>query len=175
MCTSNRSSSGVGNSRSPLTAYLRPDCISHAKSSMFMVREDCFGPVSFEIRSDLCCSGYTQSASIFKNRLSAIRKQCSAGTTFKFLDPPHIVHSVNLPDGSLVSYDSTADTSNPEELPRAWFFAKDVEGQPGLKRYEGMGDTWKLLKETLEAERFDVVLGFSQGRLIHIVSVSVRQ
>lgn len=77
------------------------------------------------------------------------------------------MHSVNLPDGSLVQYDSTANANgdtNEEDRPRAWFFAKDVPGEPGKKKYEGLDETWKLLKETLESETFDVVLGFSQGQ-----------
>ena len=113
----------------------------------------------------LCLCGYTQSAAIFRNRLSAIRKSVGPSTSFEFVDPPHIVQSVNLPDGSLISYDSTAsgDSTNPEEIPRAWFYAKDVEGKPGEKRYEGMDETWALFKRILEAEQYDAVLGFSQG------------
>ena len=108
-------------------------------------------------------SGYTQNATIFRGRIAAIRKQCSSGTTFKFLDPPHIVQSVNLPQGSLVQYDSTANSENEEESPRAWWFAKELVDNKNGRRYEGIDDTWHLLKETLEKERFDVVLGFSQG------------
>lgn len=108
-------------------------------------------------------SGYTQSASIFKGRLAAIRKACSSNVSFTYLEPPHIVHSVNLPDGSLVQYDSTANADNEEEKPRAWWFAKEIPGEKDKKKYEGMEETWKLLKETLEKEPFDIVLGFSQG------------
>lgn len=70
---------------------------------------------------------------------------------------------MNLPDGSLVQYDSTANADNEEERPRAWWFAKEIPGEKDKKRYEGMEETWKLLKETLEKEPFDIVLGFSQG------------
>jgi hypothetical protein len=73
------------------------------------------------------------------------------------------VHSVNLPDSSLVQYDSTASPSSVEETPRAWWFAKDDSSLPGGKRYEGLDETWKLLQDLLESETFDVVLGFSQG------------
>ena len=70
---------------------------------------------------------------------------------------------MNLPDSSLVEYDSTSNPTSEEERPRAWWFAKDDPAVPGGKRYEGLQDTWQLLKETLEKEKFDVVLGFSQG------------
>jgi hypothetical protein len=76
------------------------------------------------------------------------------------------VHSVNLPDGSLVQYDSTAGTGSDvdeADRPRAWWFAKDQPGKEGEKRYEGLEETWALLKDTLEKEKYDVVLGFSQG------------
>lgn len=114
-------------------------------------------------------SGYTQSASIFKGRLSAIRKACSSNVSFTFLEPPHVVHSVNLPDGSLVQYDSTANADgsavSEEERPRAWWFAKEIPGEKDKKRYEGLDETWSVLKEALEKEMFDVVLGFSQGEI----------
>lgn len=73
------------------------------------------------------------------------------------------MHAVNLPDGSLVEYDSTSNPTSEEERPRAWWFAKDDPSVPGGKRYEGLDVTWGLLKDTLEKERYDVVLGFSQG------------
>lgn len=95
-----------------------------------------------------------------------IRKGCSSSASFDFIDPPHIVHSVNLPDGSLVQYDSTAGTGSDvdeADRPRAWWFAKDQPGKEGEKRYEGLEETWTLLKDTLETEKYDVVLGFSQG------------
>lgn len=114
----------------------------------------------------LCLCGYTQSASIFRGRLGVIRKGCASSASFDFIDPPHIVHSVNLPDGSLVQYDSTAGTGSDvdeADRPRAWWFAKDQPGKEGEKRYEGLEETWALLKDTLEKEKYDVVLGFSQG------------
>lgn len=113
-------------------------------------------------------SGYTQSAAIFRGRLAAIRKQCGPSVSFTFVDPPHIVHSVNLPDGSLIQYDSTAGSAtSPEEIPRAWFFAKDVVDPSGrsVKQYEGMDEAWAVLKSTLEETTYDAVLGFSQGVL----------
>lgn len=77
------------------------------------------------------------------------------------------MHSVNLPDGSLVQYDSTAGADgNAEEIPRAWWFAKEIAGEEDKKKYEGLEETWSLLKETLEKETFDVVLGFSQGEIL---------
>lgn len=109
-------------------------------------------------------SGYTQSASIFRGRLSAIRKGCSSSVNFTFLDPPHLVHAVNLPDSSLVEYDSTSNATSEEERPRAWWFAKDDASVPGGKRYEGLVETWSVLKDILEKDKYDVVLGFSQGQ-----------
>ena len=76
-----------------------------------------------------------------------------------------------------MQYDSTANSDgspvNQEEIPRAWWFAKEVPGgEKDKRRYEGLDETWSLLKETLEKEKFDVVLGFSQGepsRCCHLV------
>lgn len=94
--------------------------------------------------------------------------------SFTFLEPPHIVHAVNLPAGSLVQYDSTADADgnavNEEERPRAWWFAKEIAGEKDKKKYEGLEETWSLLKETLEKDTFDVVLGFSQGEMQRIAT-----
>lgn len=68
-----------------------------------------------------------------------------------------------------MQYDSTANSDgspvNQEEIPRAWWFAKEIPGEKDKKRYEGLDETWSFLKETLEKEKFDVVLGFSQGEL----------
>ena len=125
-----------------------------------------FSPLSSLTSGFAICSGYTQSASIFRGRLGVIRKGCSSSASFDFIDPPHIVHSVNLPDGSLVQYDSTAGTGSDvdeADRPRAWWFAKDQPGKEGEKRYEGLEETWALLKDTLEKEKYDIVLGFSQG------------
>ena len=71
--------------------------------------------------------------------------------------------AVDLPEGSLTQYDSTADSGGEENVPRAWWFAKELEGVKGGRSYGGLDESWRLLKDTLEKERFDILLGFSQG------------
>ncbi|KZO93847.1 hypothetical protein CALVIDRAFT_566079 [Calocera viscosa TUFC12733] len=81
-----------------------------------------------------------------------------------FLDGPVLLHLPDQPQGfSILDEDGFAIPSQTplfeaEETPRGWCtFNEDKT------RYEGAEDAFRVMKSVLERERFDGVIGFSQG------------
>ncbi|KAM0755603.1 hypothetical protein T439DRAFT_320307 [Meredithblackwellia eburnea MCA 4105] len=112
----------------------------------------------------LMLPGYTQSASILRGRMGAIRKALGTGPDSPeliFVDPTFIV---NLPTTSSADFDSTADSTsaNPADQPRTWWFAEPRED--GFSHFKRFDETLVYLRDIMEKQGpFDGVWGFSQG------------
>ncbi|KAL0955690.1 hypothetical protein HGRIS_001914 [Hohenbuehelia grisea] len=109
----------------------------------------------------LVLHGFTQNGTIFRKRLGALRKQCGKDVDFYFFDAPIVLHPVDLstfaanPQASLEALKSVDD---PSATPRAWWRANDER-----TRAFGLEITLERLRDLLKREKFDGVLGFSQG------------
>ncbi|KAG7095630.1 hypothetical protein E1B28_006353 [Marasmius oreades] len=103
----------------------------------------------------LVLHGYAQNATIFSKRLAALRKQCK-GVELVFLDAPHILQPVDLFGDTAGSLDSSSD---PALTPRGWWKFEDSAKTIVI----GLDTTLSLIRDTLNAKRFDGIMGFSQG------------
>ncbi|KAK7460837.1 Family of serine hydrolases 3 [Stygiomarasmius scandens] len=107
-------------------------------------------------RRVLVLHGFTQNANIFSNRLGALRKQAK-GVEMVFLDAPHILELADVP-GDFYAIGGPPRSTDPASTPRAWW----RWNTDSLKAI-GLQDTLAYLRDRLSAERFDGVMGFSQG------------
>ncbi|KAF9269458.1 FSH1-domain-containing protein [Marasmius fiardii PR-910] len=103
----------------------------------------------------LVLHGYAQNANIFSKRLAALRKQCK-GVELVFLDAPHVLKPVDLFGDTPDSLDSSSD---PASTPRGWWKFEDSAKTVSV----GLEETLSLIRDTLNASKFDGILGFSQG------------
>ncbi|KAF8601701.1 hypothetical protein BDV93DRAFT_524636 [Ceratobasidium sp. AG-I] len=109
----------------------------------------------------LALHGYGQSAEIFKQKMNAITKACGKDVEFVFLDAPIMLNPADLLDvnGSAQAFDTIeAPPDMPELQPRAWWTGNSDETV-----YYRLPEMTRYLKNYLKNERFDGVLGFSQG------------
>ncbi|KIJ41081.1 hypothetical protein M422DRAFT_75668 [Sphaerobolus stellatus SS14] len=114
-------------------------------------------------RKILMLHGYSQNATIFYKRMSAIRKACEKNVEFVFLDAPTVLLVSDLPGHSLEwlqAAEANAAPSEPDDAltPRAWWRANEDK-----TTYYGLEQSIELVRETLKKTRFNGVLGFSQG------------
>jgi len=103
--------------------------------------------------------GYSRNIPVFKGHTAPVLEECASSSVIDItvINPTHIFPGYGPGSGYNLS---EADT------PRAWFFAKDTPdptGRQPSKYYKGLDETWAMFKELLEKEKFDVVLGHSQG------------
>lgn len=68
----------------------------------------------------------------------------------------------NLNASALDSTATSADATNPDEIPRGWWIAK---GEGEQKTYQGFAESLLFLRKTLSEGNYIGVLGFSQGKL----------
>ncbi|KAG9077350.1 hypothetical protein FS749_010772 [Ceratobasidium sp. UAMH 11750] len=108
----------------------------------------------------LALHGYAQSAEIFKKKMSAIRKSCGKNIEFVFLDAPILLQPADMPQSASAQALDTiqAPPDEPELQPRAWWRANREKTE-----YYGVSATVAYLRNYLKDQRFNGVLGFSQG------------
>ncbi|KZT61195.1 hypothetical protein CALCODRAFT_514934 [Calocera cornea HHB12733] len=112
----------------------------------------------------LALHGYGQNAHIFRTQILPICKACEGRVEFVFYDGPVVLHPPDQPSGyTLVDEDGYplvrhTPVLDREETPRGWCtFNED------RTRYHGVEEAFAFLKPIMERERFDGVIGFSQG------------
>ncbi|KAF5365325.1 hypothetical protein D9758_005416 [Tetrapyrgos nigripes] len=108
-------------------------------------------------RRVLVLHGFTQNASIFSKRLGALRKQAK-DVEMVFLDGPHILEYADIPGDPTALGGASTSLEDPSLIPRAWWRWK-----PDSQKAEGLEETLVFLRDRLNVERFDGVMGFSQG------------
>ncbi|EJD40334.1 FSH1-domain-containing protein [Auricularia subglabra TFB-10046 SS5] len=106
----------------------------------------------------LALHGYTQNSYIFSKRLGAIRKACGKDIEFVFLDGPHVLAAADVNFGNLDVVETKPEPTEPEEIPRAWW-RSDETGT----NYRGVEQSLLFLRDHLLKEKYNGVLGFSQG------------
>jgi len=124
----------------------------------------------------LVLHGYSQNASIFSNRLGALRKDCAkSGVDFVFIDAPHILKPADIfPRQSSIldaeNQNNQADTeeTDPSSLARAWW-TYDRERSKAV----GLEESLVYIRDILRGRKFDGVLGFSQGAAFAAVIASL--
>ncbi|KIK61369.1 hypothetical protein GYMLUDRAFT_42956 [Collybiopsis luxurians FD-317 M1] len=92
----------------------------------------------------------------------ALRQQCPE-VEMVFIDAPHVLQPVDLPAPSQMGYFAGFDSEPPSKEPqRGWWKTQNVQSIAA-----GLEVTLALLKNVLkEQEKFDGVLGFSQGAVL---------
>ncbi|KZO93845.1 hypothetical protein CALVIDRAFT_566077 [Calocera viscosa TUFC12733] len=112
----------------------------------------------------LALHGYGQNAHVFRTQIAPTCRACADEVEFVFLDGPVVLHPPDQPRGfSLVDEEGFAlpprtPVLDREETPRGWStFNED------RTRYYGVDEAFEYLKPVMERERFDGVIGFSQG------------
>ncbi|KAF8601699.1 FSH1-domain-containing protein [Ceratobasidium sp. AG-I] len=119
----------------------------------------------------LALHGYAQSAEIFKKKMSAVRKACGKNVDFVFLDAPIMLKPADMPNSAsnVQALDTIqAAPDEPELQPRAWWTVNSDKSV-----YYHLPETVEYLKNYLKNERFDGILGFSQGSCMAAVITAV--
>ncbi|CCO37155.1 hypothetical protein BN14_11307 [Rhizoctonia solani AG-1 IB] len=109
----------------------------------------------------LALHGYAQSAEIFKKKMGVLRKACGKNVEFVFLDAPILLQPVDMPQtfASAEALDTVkAPPEEPELQPRAWWRANSDKTD-----YYHVPETIDYLKNYLKDQKFNGILGFSQG------------
>jgi len=108
----------------------------------------------------LALHGYSQNAITFSKRLGAIRKECK-NIDFVFVNAPHILLPSEL-SGAPSQFDSeevvSEEASDPNTAPRGWWKSNQTR-----TKAEGVQTSILVIRGLLMTQRFDGVLGFSQG------------
>ncbi|KAF8489687.1 serine hydrolase FSH [Gautieria morchelliformis] len=123
------------------------------------------------MRKVLMLHGFSQNASIFRKRMSVIRKACEGHVEFVFVDAPHDLVPVDLPGHALEwlqAAEANATTKDDSLTPRAWWRANDEKTV-----CNGLQESLLLLREILRETTFQGVLGFSQGAAMAAVLAAV--
>ncbi|KAF8806661.1 FSH1-domain-containing protein [Phlegmacium glaucopus] len=109
----------------------------------------------------LVLHGYAQNAVIFSKRVSAIRKECKNNVDFVFVNAPHIL----LPSEVHSRFDSEPQLeAAAEEAPdlnlalRGWWRSNEAR-----TKADGLQTSILAIRDLLVTQRFNGVLGFSQG------------
>jgi len=114
----------------------------------------------------LALHGYSQNAVIFNKRLGAIRKECK-NIDFFFVDAPHIllpseVFGASSRLDSEPPLEAVADEAlDPNTAPRGWWRYNETR--------TGLQTSILAVRDVLMTQRFDGVLGFSQGAALAAV------
>ncbi|THV05713.1 hypothetical protein K435DRAFT_744632 [Dendrothele bispora CBS 962.96] len=108
-------------------------------------------------RRILVLHGFTQNATIFSNRLGALRKQAK-DVEMVFLDAPIILDHADIPGDFYAIGGPPRSEDDPATIARAWW-----RWNPDVLKAIGLEDTLAYLRERLRVDRFDGVMGFSQG------------
>lgn len=112
----------------------------------------------------LVLHGYSQNASMFSNRLGALRKE-SKSLDYVFVNAPHtllpadLMFDTNLPPSEFTVLEQTQ--ANPELALRGWWRGK--KGSRDRTEAAGLHDAIMTIKDMLVKQRFDGIFGFSQG------------
>ncbi|KZT69633.1 FSH1-domain-containing protein [Daedalea quercina L-15889] len=119
------------------------------------------------VRRILMLHGYAQSGTIFSKRMGAFRKTCGKEFDLVFVDAPHVLTPVDMaaltsqsPESSLDNLGAAeaATETDPALAPRGWW---RVNAERTLTN--GLEDSLATLRDVLAKDRYDGVLGFSQG------------
>ncbi|KAH9067735.1 FSH1-domain-containing protein [Lactarius vividus] len=111
----------------------------------------------------LMLHGYSQNSSIFSKRVAALRKSLGKDVELVFVDAPHVLMPVDL-TGHGTSLDAfgaaeaSTTSEDPALKPRGWW-----RTDPTRTRTDGLEESLAYLRDILRTQRFEGVLGFSQG------------
>lgn len=137
----------------------------------------------------LALCGYLQSAAVFRQRTGSLRKAVKAKAELVFAEPPHLAPAAKAPTPAMAaqpgSDGSPSDGSAASEAAgdagacgaageaserRAWWVAREQLEDPATptrpslsKSYAGVEQSVEMLEAQLASERYDGVIGFSQG------------
>jgi len=104
--------------------------------------------------------------------MSAIRKACEKNVEFVFLNAPNTLEPSDIPGHTLQllqAAESFASTETDDSLtPRAWWRANEDKTV-----YYGLEGSLELFKEVLSKNKFDGVLGFSQGATMAAIVAAI--
>ncbi|KAE9406523.1 hypothetical protein BT96DRAFT_963447 [Gymnopus androsaceus JB14] len=104
---------------------------------------------------------------MFAKKLTAVRALCPE-VEMVFIDAPHVLQPVDLPDPSEMGYFIGFDALPPKSEPqRGWWKTQNIHDAEGRKNIStGLEVTLMFLKDVLKEKKFDGVLGFSQGAVL---------
>jgi len=111
----------------------------------------------------LVLHGYSQNANIFGKRIAALRKSFGKDLELVFVDAPHVLEPVDLTGhgtslDALGAHEASTASEDPALKPRGWW-RSDVTRM----RTDGLEESLAFLRDILRTQRFEGVLGFSQG------------
>lgn len=125
----------------------------------------------------LCIHGYRQNAKMFKEKTGALRKMLKKYIDCDFITAPHLVPPGNK--GSAAWADVKTLPDDESEGERGWWFSREddwFKSDHVSDIAKGFETTLDLVISTLEGNKYDGILGFSQGAsLVSILSLIQQQ
>jgi len=117
----------------------------------------------------LALHGYGQNAHIFRTQIGSVCRACADEIDFVFLDAPVVIYPIDEPCTALSPLDENGFPLSrrapvifdPQSTPRGWFTFNESRTE-----HYGLDGAFWFLRSVLERERFDGIIGFSQGALM---------